>query len=183
MKSIARLGGNEDQLLAGYVTTSGGAYVLKMVLFDITDSSIVRTKSFTLGASPEALADGMTNVLKEVLTGRSKTQVVEEETFDFDFGDDEDDFEFDEPTVADADDGAERRRAEEERRRREAEEARRRAAEEERRRREAEEARQRAAEEERRRREAEEARRRAEEERRRREAEMARQRRGRGAST
>ena len=176
MKSVARLGDNEDQLLAGYITTSGGAYELKMVLFDITASTIVRTKSFTLGASPEALADGMTNVLKEVLTGRSKTQAVEEETFDFDFGDDDDDFDFDEQSVADVDDGADRRRAEEEaRRRREAEEARRRREAEEARRREAEEARRREAEEARRR-EAEEARRREAEAQRQREAEAARRR-------
>ena len=168
--------GQGEQLVAGYVTTGSGGFNINLVLFDMRGESILRNHSATLGASPEALADGMTSVIKGLMTGKTKTQAAAEENFDFGDFDDEDDFEFEDPAVAEAEnrqyeEEQEQRKAQqlarqraEEAARRKAEEAARRKAEEEARRR-AEEAARRKAEEEARRRVEANARRKAEEER------------------
>jgi len=156
---LAREGGG-DQLITGSLARSASTYTLDLVYYDATSHRTIRRKSFTLDSSPEAVADGMTAVIREMLTGKAPGEEEEEEPSaeDFSFGGSEDEFAFDKD-FEEYDPQAEARRAAEARRT--AEEAARRQAEEERLRRE-EEAR-RLAEEERRRAEAE-ARRLAEEE-------------------
>ena len=182
LRGIASSGGG-DAVIAGTLIYNGSAYSLDGVFFD--GGKIVRRKTFALGEGPEQIADGMTAVLKELITGvgPKAAKAAEPTVDDFSFDDDDDDdFDFDD---SDFDAAAEeeaarkaeakraeeaaRKRAEEEARRRAEEEARRRAEEEARRRAE-EEARRRAAEEARKQREAEA---RAEEARRRRAEEEA----------
>ena len=162
------------------MSKSGDSYKLDVLLFDKGANKVLRRKEFTLAADSEAVANGMTPIIREIMTGESPEAKEEASlaTDDFNFDDDDDDLDFlGSNTEADAREDA-RRRAEEEARRREAEEARRREeerrrAEEEARRRAEEEARRRAEEE--RRRAEEEARRRAEEERLARERESSRE--------
>ncbi|MBW2258559.1 MAG: hypothetical protein JRI25_28765, partial [Deltaproteobacteria bacterium] len=148
---LVREGGG-DQLLTGSLARSATTYTLDLVYYDAASRRTIRRKSFTLGADPEAVADGMTAVIREMLTGKAPGAEEEEEpsAADFAMASAEDDFSFDQDfeeynpeaearRVAEARRKAEdtaRRRAEEERRRRDEEE--RRLAEEERRRAEAE---------------------------------------------
>ena len=185
MKSTSCLAGitgtaKGSQLFTGIMSKSGDSYKLDVLLFDKGANKVLRRKEFTLAADSEAVANGMTPIIREIMTGESPEAKEEASlaTDDFNFDDDDDDLDFlGSNTEADAREDA-RRRAEEEARRREAEEARRREeerrrAEEEARRRAEEEARRRAEEE--RRRAEEEARRRAEEERLARERESSRE--------
>jgi hypothetical protein len=156
-----------SQLFAGTMTASGGNYVLDLLLYDKTSNTIVRRKEFTLSADAEAVANGMTPIIREVITGDNPNAAKEAAPDDSDFSfDDEDDLDFLSPSSGEqqaqqrAREEAARRQAAEEALRREEE---RRRAEEEARRRAEEEARKRAEEEARKRAE-EEARRRAEEE-------------------
>jgi hypothetical protein len=192
LKKIGAATGKEH-LVAGSVAPSGDEYELYMVLFNTSGGSYVRKKSFKVATTPEKMADSMTGVVSELITGKASAVEAQEAavTDDFDmFEDDFEDFDFndDDPvntTIAlpgsgtasldDFEDGPddwelEERRLEEERRDEEADRRRadeeRRAAEEEASRRAADERRR--AEEERRRREEAE-RERAEEDRRRRE--------------
>lgn len=173
LSGLAKEGGG-TKVIAGTITESGDEFVLDLVLYNKTRGKVERRKQFRLDSSPEAVADGMTAVLKELWTGVAPSQAVEDEpsvaSFTPPAANDDDDISFDDDLSdwdpeEEARAEAERKRAEEEERRRREEEARRRAEEEERRR--AEEEARRREEEERRRREEEERRRKEEEERRR----------------
>jgi hypothetical protein len=185
-------GGN--QLIGGIVKAKGEDFEFDLLLYDSTANKIVRRKSFTINSNPTAIANGMTPIIIEVLTGvgaeEKAAAAINEDAFSFDDGEDDFDMipeEVESARLAEASERAAveearrleeaRIRAEEQARIRAEEEASRRAAEEARRleeeRRRAEEAarqraeeaaRQRAAEEARERAEAEAANRRAEEE-------------------
>ncbi len=179
-------------VIAGSVSKVGEQFEIFMVNYE-TSRGIVRKKTWKIPSDPTSMADRMSSLVSEILTGKSHEQAAKEDDLSgltdlgsSDLFEEEDDFAFDDeqlevgrrvatPELSDYDlDDFEMLDAESEGREadlaaarsREAEEARRRAEEEESRRR---------AEEERRRQEAE-ARQRAEEERRRREAEEARRR-------
>jgi hypothetical protein len=159
LSGLVREGGG-DQLLTGSLARTSNTYTLDLVYYDAATRRTIRRKSFTLDSSSEAVADGMTAVIREMLTGKAPGEEEEEEPSAADFmvaGADED-FAFDQD-FEEYDPEAEARRVTEARRK--AEDSARRRAEEERLRREEEE--RRLAEEERRRAEAE-ARRIAEEE-------------------
>ena len=159
---------NGGQLFAGSMAASGENYVLDLLLYDKATNKIVRRKEFTLKANAETIANGMTPIIREIVTGDSPTTTQEaaHEDSDFTFGDEDDDLDFLAPSSSEqeeqqrAREAAARRQAADEAQRREEE---RRRAEEEARRRAEEEARRQAAEEARRQ-AAEEARRRSEEE-------------------
>lgn len=159
LKGLLAAGGGE-QLITGAVSSTSAVHTLDLVYYDGESGRILRRQTFELPATPMGLADGMTGVIRELLTGKTKAEETAEEdaVASYEFEVEGDDFSFEAAPKPPS-------RAEEERRRRAAEEeARRRLAEEEARR--AEEERRRLAEE--RRREEEAARRRAEEEERRR---------------
>jgi len=171
LKSTSCLGGitsssKGSQLFTGTMSASSGSYTLDLLLYDKPSNTILRRKSFTLKAEAEAVANGMTPIIREILTGQSSAKEAEQAHADSDFAfSDEDDLDFLAPSANERQ--AQQRTQEEAARRRAAEEAQRR--EEERRR--AEEEARRRAEEEARRRAEEEARKRAEEEARRQAAE------------
>lgn len=161
LSGLAKEGGG-TKVIAGTITKSGSEFVLDLVLYNKSTGRTERRKQFRMDSSPEAVADGMTAVLKELWTGKAPQAAAAEELSVSDFtppsASDDDDIAF-EDDLGDWDPEeearaeAERKRAEEEERRRREEEARRRAEEEERRR--VEEDRRRREEEERRRREEE----------------------------
>lgn len=153
-----------DTLVAGIASSTGDNFGLDLVYFDAGSKRIIRRGSFTLPTNPVAVADGMTAVATELLTGVKPKEVAANDVTVADFDFDSEDIDFDLEAAAVEEAARERREAET--RAREAEDARRRAAEEERLRVEAEERRR--AEEEARRQAEEEARRRAEEDERRR---------------
>ncbi len=186
-------------VIAGSVAKVGEEFEIFMVNYE-TGRGIVRKKSWRISSDPTTMADRMSSLVNEILTGKSHEQAAKEDDLSgltdlgsTDLFDEEDDFSFDEedlqvgrrvatPELSDHDlDDFEMLDAESEGREaelsaaraREAEEARLRE-EEARRRQEEAEARQRA--EELRRQQEADARRRAEEDRRRREAEEARRR-------
>lgn len=168
LSGLASEGGG-SKVIAGTITASGSQFVLDLVLYSKSQGRIERAKEFRLDSNPEAVADGMTAVLKELWTGKAPAAEQAEEpalaSFTAPAVDDGDDIAF-EDDLSDWDPEeearaeAERKRAEEEARRQAEEAERARRAEEERRR----------AEEERARREAEERARREEEDRRREQA-------------
>jgi hypothetical protein len=161
LSGLAKEGGG-TKVIAGTISKAGSEFLLDLVLYSKSAGRVERRKEFRLDSSPEAVADGMTAVLKELWTGKApKAEAAEEisvASFTPPSASDDDDIAF-EDDLSDWDPEeearleAERKRAEEEERRRREEEARRRAEEEERRR----------AEEEARRREEEERERRARE--------------------
>jgi len=180
-------------VIAGSVAKVGEQFEIFMVNYH-TSRGIVRKKSWKIPADPTTMADRMSSLVSEILTGKSHEQTAKDDDFSgltdlgsADMFDDEEDFAFDDdslevgrriatPELSDYDlddfelldaesDGRESQLADQ--RRAADEEAARK--EEEARRRAAEEEARRRADEEARRRAAEEARRRAEEEQRRRE--------------
>lgn len=175
-----------DKLLTGTLQMADSGVTFDLVWFDVKASRVIRRQSFQVPNRPEAIADAMDDVVRELITG--KAPKAEEDTGGglslLDLDDDDDDFAFDDADFEIARREEEQRKREaQERARREAEEARLREAEEasrreaeERARREAEERARREAEEKARRQAAEDARRREAEERARREAEEARRR-------
>jgi len=186
LRTLANTGGG-DAIVAGSLSATSTQFTIDLVFYDNSSGKIVRRKTFSLASDPESVADGMNDVVTEIVTGRTRSQAKAEDKavgddFEFDLGDDEDDgFAFEEDEFDDFDPEEELRRAQEAEKRR-AEEAKRQTAlrreeerrrlEEERRREAAEEARQQAEADARARAE-EEARRRADEQRRREEAKQA----------
>jgi hypothetical protein len=175
---IARQGGG-NQVVTGLLTVKGDIFEFDLLLYD-TAKGIVRRATYPLSSDPSSVANGMTPILKELLTGETQQAVAAAaapaEDYGFDDEDEDDGFEMADPSIEAARIAAARaaegqRRTEEARRL--AEDDARRRAEEERRRTE-EEARRRAEDE--RRRTEDEARRRAEEEARRRAEEEAQRR-------
>ncbi|TVQ93414.1 MAG: hypothetical protein EA397_04665 [Deltaproteobacteria bacterium] len=163
-----------SRLLAGTLQMADAGVTFDLVWFDVSASRVIRRQSFQVPNRPEAIADSMDDVVRELVTGKAATAKEEDAggaaVSLFDLDDEDDDFAFDEADFEIAKREEEQRKREAEARaQREAEEARRRQAEEARRREAEERARKEA--EERARREAEERARKEAEERARREAE------------
>jgi hypothetical protein len=202
LSGVAKANGAQV-VIAGSVAKVGEEFEVFMVNY-ATSRGIVRKKSWRIPSDPTTMADRMSSLVNEILTGKSHEQVAKEDDLSgladlgsADLFEEDDDFAFDEPDLEvgrrvstpelsdydlddfellDAEsDGRDAELAAQ--RAREAEEARRKEEEAAARRRAEEEARRRAEEEARRRAEEEEARRRAEDEARRRAEEEAARRR------
>jgi hypothetical protein len=81
-----------DAVFAGAATVSGSNVDLYLVLYD--GGRIKRSKEFTIENTPSVIADSMTNLIREVVTGETIQQAVAEERGSFDpvsFEDDEED--------------------------------------------------------------------------------------------
>lgn len=189
LKAIVN-GNGGTALVTGIVSGGKGTIDVDLLLFDAAKGSIVRRKTWTLDSNPSSIADGMSPIIKELLTGAGKKEAAAAATPTADdfkpspaAKSEEEDFEFDDSEDVARQEAAAKRRAEEEAAakrkveeegRRKAEEEARRKAEEEARREEEERARQaearRQAEDEARRKAEADARKRQEEETRKREA-------------
>lgn len=174
LNGLVREGGG-DQLITGAMSSTSDTFTLDLVYYDAATRKTIRRKTFTMDASPMALADGMTAVVRELLTGTTPEQEEEDavvaDSFDYSL-EDSDEFAFEEPDPAAERAAKERRKKEDAARRAAEEEEARRRAEEQARIRAEDEARRKAAEDEARRQaEQEEARRQAEEDEKRRKKE------------
>ncbi|MBA2321821.1 MAG: hypothetical protein H0V89_11795, partial [Deltaproteobacteria bacterium] len=72
LTSTSCLGGlvqGTDQLLTGAVAITGSNFALDLVLYDKATNKVVRRKTATVPADATQLANSMTGVLREVLTG------------------------------------------------------------------------------------------------------------------
>jgi hypothetical protein len=98
LAGIAREAGG-DMIVAGTVSAGSGTFILDLLYADAKRVSIVRRKSFTVPNNPVAVADAMTPVVKELLTGKgpagSATAADPLATVaTFDGGEDEEEFAF-----------------------------------------------------------------------------------------
>ncbi len=90
-----------DFVLGGSVASAGSQFDVYMVLFDVNRGTFVRKKTFKVDKAPEKMADSMGAYVQELVTGKSRAQVVEEasvasvDEFAMDEEDDFDDLEFD----------------------------------------------------------------------------------------
>lgn len=84
LKTIARDGGG-DWLIAGVLHNRGATYGLDLLLFDNTSSRIVRRKEWNVPTDATALANGMTAVVKELLTGEGSGESTEAAVASADF--------------------------------------------------------------------------------------------------
>jgi hypothetical protein len=77
LKGIATTAGSE-KLITGVLSAQGTDFGLDLVLYDVGSNQIERRKQFTLPRDPTSLANGMTQVVRELLTGSgaSETAVV-----------------------------------------------------------------------------------------------------------
>jgi len=93
-------------VLAGAASVSGNKLDVFLVLYE--DGNIVRTKDFSLTNSPSVIADAMSSMVREVVTGESTAQIQADETVEFDADDEDFDFDADDivvdPTVERSDD-------------------------------------------------------------------------------
>ncbi len=83
--------GKGERLITGMVSLVEGNLELDLVLFDAHQNDILRRKRFILANDPAAIADGMTHVIRELLTGKNQTQLEDEAITADDFSFDEDD--------------------------------------------------------------------------------------------
>jgi len=93
-----------EQVLAGELAAQGEGFGLTLVLFDSASNRIVRNKTFNLPNDPTALANGMTDVVREMMTGAgadAAPAAAAAGLSDFDdLPEEEDDFAFDEAANA-----------------------------------------------------------------------------------
>jgi len=152
LRVLANQGGG-DALLTGALSVSATQFTIELVYYDNKGGSIVRHKTYTLASDPEAVADGMNDVVTSLVTGKTRTAAKDAEpgadAFAFDL-EDGDDFSFEDSKPSNTSSNAaaalarsqaaERERAERERAAEEARRAeeQRRVAEEQRQRQEAE---------------------------------------------
>lgn len=61
--------GKADTLITGALVAAGGSWNIDLVYYDARTNKIVRRRTFTTGASPEAVADKANSMVKELLSG------------------------------------------------------------------------------------------------------------------
>ncbi len=92
-------GGNGGQrLISGILHSRGAGYGLELVLYDVASNSIVRRQEWESSSDPTELANGMTAIVSELLTGEdpNATAAAAPTVAAFDDSSDEEDFDFDE---------------------------------------------------------------------------------------
>jgi hypothetical protein len=73
LASVARKE-NVDLLIAGSVAKVGQEFDLGLVYFDRGANTVIRKKNWRISAEPSTMADRMTSLVKEILTGQSAAQ-------------------------------------------------------------------------------------------------------------
>ncbi len=94
MRTVGKALGS-DFVLAGSVGAGSEAFDVYMVLFDVNQGTFVRKKTFKVDKAPEKMADSMGAYVQELITGKSRAQVVQEQSVASvdEFAQEEDDFE------------------------------------------------------------------------------------------
>lgn len=64
-------GAGGEQLITGKMSLVGGDYALDLLLYDKATNKIVRRKTFTVSTDPTEMANGMTKIMRELLTGQA----------------------------------------------------------------------------------------------------------------
>jgi hypothetical protein len=91
-------GGNGGQrLISGIIHSRGTDLGLELLLYDTSSNSIVRRKEWVTSSDPTELANGMTAIISELLTGQdpNAAAAAAPTVAAFEDGEDEDDFDFD----------------------------------------------------------------------------------------